>query len=59
MPIIEGMEYYLLGQTFSFKPNCKLKAIIERDLEQEVESFTLVEILHKINDLIHQKTWNA
>lgn len=52
MPIIEGMEYYLLGQTFSFKPNCKLKAIIERDLEQEVESFTLVEILHKINDLI-------
>ena len=52
MPIIEGMEYYLLAQIFSFKPNCKLKAIIENDLEREVESFTLSEILHKINDFI-------
>ena len=49
MPIVEGMEHYLLSEIFIFKPNCKLKRFIEKYTNTEIHNFTMMNIINKLN----------
>ena len=49
MPIVEGMEHYLLSEIFIFKPNCKLKRFIEKYTNTEIHSFTMMNMINKLN----------
>ena len=51
MPIVEGLEYFLLSEIFQFKPNCKLKRFIEKYTDTEVHSFTILQIIDKLNHI--------
>ena len=49
MPIVEGMEHYLLSEIFIFKPNCKLKRFIEKYTNTEIHNFIMMNIINKLN----------
>ena len=49
MPVIEGLEYFLLSEIFQFKPNCKLKLLIEKYSHTEIHSFTILQIVNQLN----------
>ena len=51
MPIVEGLEYFLLSEMFQFKPNCKLKRFIEKYTNTEVHSFTILQIIDKLHHI--------